>query len=403
MKNKYTTHSLVITSLTAIAVFVAFQLVSVLVHAATTIPASVQALIYNRVITEQSTSSYIASHSDSQNSEESVQSSSSASSTASNEVSVSSSSASIPNPTSSLTASSSVSTQSTQNTSRPLSASSSSSQNASEIIKTNTNFFVDWERKIHTIAAMKGTPTAIWLTGEQYDISTVQDIIASRNNLTPVFVLYNIPYRDCGLYSAGGVGTKQQYMSWLNSITKAVGTAPSWFVIEPDALANLDCMNTIQQNERYSIISDTVTILKKNPNTRVYIDAGNANWVESAAMVERLKKANISQADGFSLNVSNFVNTSNTMAYGMKISDQTGSKKFIIDTSRNGNGANGEWCNPPGRAIGQFPTKQTGNNRVDAFLWIKIPGESDGECNGGPAAGVWWQAYAESLVNNRKN
>ena len=31
---------------------------------------------------------------------------------------------------------------------------------------------------------------------------------------------------------------------------------------------------------------------------------------------------------------------------------------------------------------------------VDAFLWIKTPGESDGTCSGGPAAGKWWGEYA---------
>ena len=36
------------------------------------------------------------------------------------------------------------------------------------------------------------------------------------------------------------------------------------------------------------------------------------------------------------------------------------------------------------------PTAQTGDPLVDALLWIKRPGESDGACNGGPPAGTWW-------------
>jgi endoglucanase len=40
----------------------------------------------------------------------------------------------------------------------------------------------------------------------------------------------------------------------------------------------------------------------------------------------------------------------------------------------------------------------TGSALLDALLWIKAPGESDGSCAGGPAAGVWWPAYALGLA-----
>ena len=43
-----------------------------------------------------------------------------------------------------------------------------------------------------------------------------------------------------------------------------------------------------------------------------------------------------------------------------------------------------EWCNPHGRALGIPPTCNTGVEQCDAFLWVKIPGESDGKRNKGP-------------------
>ena len=78
----------------------------------------------------------------------------------------------------------------------------------------------------------------------------------------------------------------------------------------------------------------------------------------------------------------------------------------MIDTGRNGNGTPGKrvsgsnWCNPPGRALGHDPTTDTGQRRVDAYLWVKAPGESDGTCRGGPPAGQWWPQYALRLVRN---
>lgn len=55
---------------------------------------------------------------------------------------------------------------------------------------------------------------------------------------------------------------------------------------------------------------------------------------------------------------------------------------FVVDTSRNGNGSNGQWCKPSGRHIGT-PTRLGGG--AEMLLWMKTPGESDG--NRGVGAG----------------
>lgn len=43
----------------------------------------------------------------------------------------------------------------------------------------------------------------------------------------------------------------------------------------------------------------------------------------------------------------------------------------------------------------------TSHGLVDVFLWVKPPGESDGTCNGGPAAGRWWPEYALGLAERQ--
>jgi endoglucanase len=126
-------------------------------------------------------------------------------------------------------------------------------------------------------------------------------------------------------------------------------------------------------------------------------------------MAPRLKAAGLDEADGFSLNVSNYRSTRELLAYGKKLSALVGGAHFVIDTGRNGNGSvdapidsEASWCNPPGRALGTPPTTDTGEPLCDAFLWIKKPGESDGECGGGPKAGVWWQERAIELAQKAK-
>jgi endoglucanase len=118
-------------------------------------------------------------------------------------------------------------------------------------------------------------------------------------------------------------------------------------------------------------------------------------------MASRLRQVDIGTADGFSLNVSNYIANALSIAYGERLSRLLGGKHFIIDTSRNGMGGNGsEWCNVPGQSLGREPTTDTGNKLVDAYLWVKVPGESDGTCNGGPSAGSWWPEYALALARS---
>jgi endoglucanase len=244
-------------------------------------------------------------------------------------------------------------------------------------------------------------PTAVWLGNWNSDVGgDVSRVVqaADKAGQVPVFVAYNIPNRDCGGYSAGGSATKDAYTSWVGAIARGIGSQEATVILEPDALAGLSCLSGADQEARTDLLASAVSILKSGGKTRVYLDAGHAGWVDAGAMASRLQKAGIQKADGFALNVSNFDATSVEEQYGQAISSLLGGAHFVVDTSRNGNGSNGQWCNPEGRATGQAPTTDTHNKLIDAYLWLKTPGESDGACNGGPAAGVWWPDYALGLV-----
>ena len=215
----------------------------------------------------------------------------------------------------------------------------------------------------------------------------------------------------------------------------------------------------------------------------VYLDGTHSAWLGVGDIAQRLVKADVANAQGFFLNVSNYQFTQNGVQYGTWISDciasgnfagcpnqywnggpdgtmiasllgawtgvalsnygvwsdtagdpalntsginarfsTPGTTHFVIDTSRNGLGPwkptasypdAQDWCNPPGRGLGARPTADTGNALVDAYLWAKVPGESDGSCNRGvsgstidpewggtvdPAAGAWFPQQALQLA-----
>ena len=245
------------------------------------------------------------------------------------------------------------------------------------------------------LAAIASQPTAQWFGDWNSEITSAVDdyVTAARaEGAIPTLVMYNIPNRDCGNYSSGGADASE-YTNWVQDFSDGIGNRQAVVIVEPDALA-LDCL----YDTSAPLIAEAVTILKAQPKTDVYIDAGHPNWIKPTVIAKRLNQANVAAADGFTLNVSNFYKTKRTIRYGKHISRELNHAHFIIDTSRNGNGWNGEWCNPSGRAIGHVPTTTTGHGLVDAYLWVKPPGESDGECNGGPSAGTWWPEYALELV-----
>jgi endoglucanase len=120
-----------------------------------------------------------------------------------------------------------------------------------------------------------------------------------------------------------------------------------------------------------------------------------------------------------------FLNTSGiNLRYANMLGATPPTTHFVIDTSRNGQGPwippavhpagdPQDWCNPPDRGLGFRPTAKTGQPLVDAYLWIKIPGESDGQCyrwTSGPLdpvrgiqdppAGQWFPDMALELVRN---
>ncbi|MCZ2830968.1 glycoside hydrolase family 6 protein [Modestobacter sp. VKM Ac-2986] len=243
-------------------------------------------------------------------------------------------------------------------------------------------------------------PTTLWLGGWSGDVAeTVRTTVraAQAAGSMPVFVAYDIPGRDCGQYSAGGAGSVEAYDRWIAQVAAGIGTAEAVVVVEPDALAQL-CGDTAQ---RYAMLDRAVSVLEANPGTHTYLDAGNPTWIPAGVMADRLRTAGVAKADGFALNVSNFETTASNLAYGRTVAAALGGAHFVVDTSRNGRGPGTHWCNPTGRAIGERPTGVTGQAGVDAYLWIKRPGESDGTCNGGPEAGTFWTDHAIGLMRNR--
>jgi endoglucanase len=251
-------------------------------------------------------------------------------------------------------------------------------------------------------ARIASQPQALWLNNPDPDLQSfdVQQYTsaAAVEGAVPTVVAYAIPNRDCGGASSGGVRNYPAYRNWIDRIAPALQGSTAVVILEPDSLANIGCVPPREQKERYTTLMYAASTLHRvDPRARVYLDGGNSQWEPADVMADRLRSAGVNKySDGIALNVSNFNPTGDEIRYGNAILRHEANPRLtmVIDTSRNGNGADPahQFCDPPGRKLGRRPTAATGVNRVDAYLWVKHPGQADG-CRASAGSFVPGQAY----------
>lgn len=166
-------------------------------------------------------------------------------------------------------------------------------------------------------------PTATWFANSSPQVQAQVSALttaAAKAGQTPVIVAYDIPARDCGGgYSAGGASSPAAYLEWVARFAAGIGARPAVVILEPDAVpdALIGCLSSGAVQTRLALLSQAVTILERDPRATVYIDAGNAAWIQQRQrLASALRRAGIAQAQGFALNVANFQSTAASIAYG---------------------------------------------------------------------------------------
>ncbi|MFE1238235.1 glycoside hydrolase family 6 protein [Streptomyces tendae] len=253
-----------------------------------------------------------------------------------------------------------------------------------------------------------GHPAAVWFTDHTPATITARvravTSAGAAQGRVPVLVPYAIPDRDCGGHSEGGAPDLGAYDAWIDRFAAGLGSDEVIVVLEPDSVAQSECLSAGERADRFASLARAGRVMKDaDPAARVYYDAGHSGWhapAKQAAWLKQAGAASAASSDGVFSNVSNFHTTADEVAYDRAVLDSLGGPSglgAVIDTSRNGNGAapGGQWCDPAGRKLGRAPTLTTGMGRIDAYLWVKLPGESDG-CRGEP--GTFTPSYAYDLA-----
>lgn len=250
-------------------------------------------------------------------------------------------------------------------------------------------------------------PAARWFGDWNSDVGTAVGKFVKAANAAyrvPMLVAYDIPDRDCEGASAGGAKNDSAYRTWIDGFAHGIGEKMAIVIVEPDALAQAECRkNPEVRKTRLGLLHYALSSLRSNaPGAQVYLDGGNPHWIPAQEMARRMEVAGIKEAKGFALNVSNFYPTQDSLTYAAainaKLMDAFGyTRAAIIDTSRNGKGSIGQWCNPPGAKLGEAPHYVSGQTLLG---WVKGPGNSDGPCGAAPLlrAGAFSPDLATRLI-----
>ncbi len=315
---------------------------------------------------------------------------------------------------------------------------------------------------------LESLPTAIWLSwiADTKDVSrTLDDALRQQKTngqpVVPLFVVYDLPGRDCAAESsagelsadaAGEAGYQHRFIDVVATAFRAHPEQRIAVVLEPDSLSNLvtnlarprckTAEGIYKRGIAYAISKLSL------PNVFLYLEAAHAGWLGFPKNIDRaaaLYKNVLTMAGGpdrvrgFALNVSNYdpaVDPAKTPRDRTSAaSDETGyaadltralakvgvtGKGFVIDTGRDGRAyirsIASSWCNVKGAGLGERP-RAAPSPLIDAYLYVKVPGESDGTSDpnaprfdqtcasddatpGAPQAGKMFDAYLIDLLKN---
>ena len=212
------------------------------------------------------------------------------------------------------------------------------------------------------LAEMEAIPRAVWFNGgtpAQVEQQVRQTMLeAAAEHAVPVLVAYDIPGRDCAQYSAGGALDQADYEAWISAFAQGIGTGAGGRHrgagrAGQHALGLRAALlgRTRSPTPSGSPSSSTRSARwSQDPGTSVYLDGTHSAWQSVGTITQRLLEADVQDAQGFFLNVSNYQPTAELIDYGTWISDCIA---MVTDPS------NAFYGNPSACASQYYPATQS--------------------------------------------
>jgi endoglucanase len=252
-----------------------------------------------------------------------------------------------------------------------------------------------------------------WISGFAQGIGKSQALVILEPD-----ALGNLP-SDCGLPASSYPFTDAERYAELQDAAGALNQDPGVSVYLDGSHSAWQSVGTMTQRLLAARVQDTqgffLNVSNYQPTAELQdygtwisdciamvTDSSNADYNNPAACGSQYYPATEADFSTWALT---------TQWYAQNMGNAVAATHFVVDTSRNGDGPNsmqqyasapydqpagvtstlaaGNWCNPPGAGLGLRPTARTGVPLLDAYLWVKTPGQSDGQCDSAGGARAW--------------
>lgn len=269
--------------------------------------------------------------------------------------------------------------------------------------------------KVPTFIWISDTATVNTISGYLKDAAAIQKSTGKKQIVQ--LVVYNLPDRDCSAKASDGElhlndAGEARYEAYIKAVASQIERYPEVSVavaLEPDSIGNLvtnlavpKCGNAAPAHKR--LLGLAVALLQL-PNISLYLDGAHAGWLgwpdnlgpTATVLGEIFANAKTHNANakvrGLATNVSNYNGLGNQEQVGRDelvyiqnlaplLANVGYPAHFIVDQGRSGNQEaardGGDWCNFKYAGFGPRPSTTTPSPLVDAIVWVKPGGESDG-------------------------
>ncbi|MGN6252990.1 MAG: glycoside hydrolase family 6 protein [Marmoricola sp.] len=131
---------------------------------------------------------------------------------------------------------------------------------------------------------------------------------------------------------------RRDYHAWIDQAAAGIGSAHVAMVLEPDLAVSLSGW---RPRVRMRLAAYAASVFAGLPNTAVYLDAGDADWLSVDRAVALLRSAGIAKLRGFALGATHYGSLASEVAYGHQLVGALaraglGTKHFVVDTADNG-------------------------------------------------------------------
>ncbi|MCW2755078.1 MAG: Fibronectin, type domain protein [Marmoricola sp.] len=128
-----------------------------------------------------------------------------------------------------------------------------------------------------------------------------------------------------------------RYRTWINQIAQGIGTSKVILVLEPDLAV---AWGGWRPGVRFALAAYAAKVLGALPNTTVYLDGSDADWLKPAKAVLMLRRSGIAHVDGIALGATHYWSTSANIRYGVNLIHRLAAvgianKTLVIDTADN--------------------------------------------------------------------